>query len=139
MGSDIKVDPYLYAFALNYNNFNSYLKEKNSLGIIFSDELKNITDSIELLYPKLISNNRNIIEKSLYINSKKNNFIQIADVLALYANKYFCIVNELARYNPIKEEHCIKMYEKMNNLCGNYRERKIDKDKRDEIDNLFRN
>ena len=139
LGADIKVDPYLYAFALNYNDFNSDLKERNSLGIVFSDELKNITNSIELLYPKLISSNRNIIEKSLYINSKKNNFIQIADVLALYANKYFCIVNELARYNPIKEEHSIKMYEKLNTLCGNYRERKIGEDKRDEIDNLFKN
>lgn len=139
LGPDIKVDPYLYAFALNYNDFNSDLEQRNSLGIIFSDELKNITTSVELLYPKLVTNNRNIIEKSLYIDSKKNNFIQIADVLALYANKYFCITNELAKYNSIKEEHCIKMYEKITNLCGSSGKREIDKNKRDYIENLFRN
>lgn len=101
--------------------------------------MKNITTSVELLYPKLVTKNRNIIEKSLYIDSKKNNFIQIADVLALYANKYFCITNELAKYNAIKEEHCIKMYQKITNLCGNSRKREIDKNKRDYIENLFRN
>lgn len=138
LGPNIKVDPYLYAFALNYNNFNMDLKQKNSLGIVFSDELKNITNSIELLYPKLVSNNKNIIEKSLYIDSKKNNFIQIADVIALYSNKYICITNDLARYNPIKEEHCIKMYEKITDFCGNHKENEIDKNKRIYIDNLFK-
>lgn len=39
-------------------------------------DLQNITQSIELLYPKLVCNNKNIIEKSFYLDSKKNNFIQ---------------------------------------------------------------
>lgn len=138
LGNNIKIDPYLYAFALNYNDFNSDLKQKDSLGIIFSDELKNITNGIELLYPKLVSNNKNIIERSLYIDSKKNNFIQIADVLALYYNKYICITNGLAKYNPIKEEHCISMYEKIIDLSENYKYRKLDIDKRKYIDNLFK-
>lgn len=138
LGNNIKVDPYLYAFAINYNDFNTDLKQKRSLGIVFSDELKNITNSVELLYPKLVCDNKNIIEKSLYIDSKKNNFIQIADVFALYANKYICITNGLAKYNARKEEHCIKMYEKITNLCGNYRKRKIDNNKIEYIDNLFK-
>lgn len=116
-GENIKIDPYLYAFSLNYYNFNTDLNAINDYGIVFTDDLQNISKSIELLYPKLINNNKNIIEKSFYLDSKKNNFIQMADICALYLNKYICIKENYCQYNSIKEKHCIAMYEKLTSLC----------------------
>ena len=97
--NSLKIDPYLYAFANMYNSFNSDIQLENSYGIIFSDKLDNINEGMELLYPKLLCNNRNIIEQTHYLDSKKNNFIQMADVCALYINKYKCITKELCKYN----------------------------------------
>lgn len=79
-GESVRIDPYLYAFALNYYNFNADLTSQNNYGIIFNDNLQNISQSIEVLYPKLVCSNKNIIEKSFYLDSKKNNFIQIKNV-----------------------------------------------------------
>lgn len=135
-GPNIKVDPYLYAFALTYDCFSNYLE--NDIGIIFNDDIRNISNSLELLYPKLVVNHRNIIEKSFYLDSKKNNFIQIADICALYINKYTCIHHNYCSYNKIKEEHCIKMYEKIITLMGNGNIQDIDTKKSDMLDNLFK-
>ena len=66
-----------------------------------------------MLYPKLKEENNRIIEKSLYLDSKKNNFIQIADVCALYFNKYRCIEQGYHKYNDLKMEHCLNMYKKI--------------------------
>ena len=112
-GSTIKIDPYLYAFGATYQKFNKFLLQNNSYGIIFSDEIKSVTEGLELLYPKLKQNNANIIESSLFLDSKKNNLIQMADVCAIYFNKYYCIAKGYHNYNDLKQEHCIKMYKKL--------------------------
>lgn len=112
-GNNIIVDPYLYSFAVIYENFNSYLQKQNSYGIIFCDELKNIEQSLEILYPRLKSDNKNIIEKTFYLNSKKNNFIQIADICSFYINKYFCIASNLSTMDKYKKYHCFRMYTKI--------------------------
>lgn len=112
-GNNIIVDPYLYSFAVIYENFNSYLQKQNSYGIIFCDELKNIEQSLEILYPRLKSDNKNIIEKTFYLNSKKNNFIQIADICSFYINKYFCIASNLSTMDKYKKYHCFRMYIKI--------------------------
>lgn len=118
--NSVKIDPYLYAFANMYNSFNSDIEAENSYGIIFSDKLDAITDGMELLYPKLLCNNRNIIEQAHYLDSKKNNFIQMADICALYINKYICITKGICTYNDIKTEHCLKMHKKIMKLIDNY-------------------
>lgn len=137
-GKNIKIDPYLYAFSLNYYNFNADLSKEDDYGIIFNDNLQNISQSIEMLYPKLVCNNKNIIEKSFYLDSKKNNFIQMADICALYLNKYICIRDNYCHYNPVKEKHCILMYEKLLSLCGTYENKKITLENQMSIDDLFK-
>lgn len=136
-GPNIKVDPYLYAFALTYDSFSQFLG-KNNLGIIFTDDINNISSSLETLYPKLIMNHKNIIEKSFYLDSRKNNFIQIADICALYINKYICIINNYCTYNKLKEEHCLKMYEKITKLMHPNGMQKIEFEKSNMLDNLFK-
>ena len=109
------IDPYLYSFVVIYEKFNDFLKEVNDYGIVFCDELKNMENSLELLYPKLRISNKNIIEKTFYLNSKSNNFVQIADICSFYINKYNCIKNNFSTMSEFKKQHCIKMYEKLNN------------------------
>ena len=136
--NSIKLDPYLYAFGNIYYSFNENLEELDSYGIIFSDEIQSVTQSLELLYPKLKEDNTRIIEKSLYLDSKKNNFIQMADVCALYLNKYKCVRLGYHKYNEIKEEHCIKMYHKIEKKIVSNTFVNKGKHTQEDIDNLFK-
>lgn len=115
-GNNIIVDPYLYSFAIIYHNFNNTLFNLKDYGIIFCDELKKIESSLEILYPRLKVENKNIIEKTFYLNSKKNNFIQIADLCSFYINKYNCIKRNMHTLDTFKSEHCIKMYQKLSKI-----------------------
>lgn len=117
-GNNIIVDPYLFAFAALYEKFNDFLTRHNQYGIMFCDELKNIEKSLEILYPKLKTDNKNIIEKTFYLDSKKNNFIQIADLCSFYINKFYCLSRNLTNMDPFKKEHCLKMYEEISALIG---------------------
>lgn len=54
-----------------YEKFNNALVRLNDYGIIFCGELKKMEDSLKFLYPKLKIDNKNVIEKSFYLNSKK--------------------------------------------------------------------
>lgn len=86
---------------------------------MFCDELQKMQKSLEVLYPKLKIENRNIIEKTFYLNSKKNNFIQIADICSFYINKYHCIIKNNSTMDSFKKEHCLRMYEKLSKKFGN--------------------
>lgn len=133
-GNNIVVDPYLYSFALIYKNYNKYLEKNDSYGIIFCDELKKIEKSLELLYPKLKVENKNIIEKTFYLNSGKNNFIQIADICSFYINKFKCIKSNFSSMDEYKKNHCIKMYAKIKNIINN----EVEEISFSDIDNYFK-
>ena len=60
-GNSIAIDPYLYSFATAYEQINNFLKTTNNYGIIFCDEIKKLEKGLNILYPKLKENNRNII------------------------------------------------------------------------------
>lgn len=123
-GNSIKIDPYLYAFSFLSIDFNNYLINKNENGMILLDENNNIVDSLENLYSKLSFDNfendtNNIIENALFLESKKNNFIQLADLCNFYINKYCTIKWFSPLKNNKKNEHCIKMYKKLKPLIRN--------------------
>ncbi len=123
-GSSIKIDPYLYAFSFLSIEYNNFLIQNNSNGMILVDENNNIVDSLEKVYSKLIGDNfegdtNNIIENVLFLESKKNNFIQLADLCNFYINKY-CSINWFGNLNnDIKNQHCLKMFEKLKPLIKN--------------------
>lgn len=73
-------------------------------------------ESLNILYPELKKNNKNIIEKTFYLDSKENNFIQIADFCSFYINKYECIENSLSTMDEYKKEHCLKVFKKISKL-----------------------
>ena len=92
--------------------------------MILVDENNNITDSLEKVYSKLIGDNfesdtNNIIENVLFLESKKNNFIQLADICNFYINKYYTIKLFGDLNNKEKNQHCLKMFKKMEPLIRN--------------------
>lgn len=127
-GASIKIDPYLYAFCFLSIDYNNFLIEKKENGMILLDENNNIIDSLETLYSKLLLDNfesdtNNIIENALFLESKKNNFIQLADICNFYINKYFSINWFSPLNNKDKNLHCLRMFEKLKPLirdCKNF-------------------
>lgn len=123
-GNSIKIDPYLYAFSFLSIDYNNFLIDNRKNGMILLDENTNIINSLETLYSKLLLENfendtNHIIENALFLESKKNNFIQLADICNFYIQKYFSI-NWFSPLNNItKNTHCIKMYEKIRPLIRN--------------------
>ena len=91
-------------------------------------------ESLEILYPRLKKDNKNIIEKTFYLNSKKNNFIQIADICSFYINKFNCIMSKVSTMDTYKTNHCIKMYTKIKNVFSNSRKSILLED----IENYFK-
>lgn len=123
-GPSIKIDPYLYAFSFLSIEYNNFLIKNRSNGMILVDENNNIIDSLEKIYTKLIGDNfegdtNNIIENVLFLESRKNNFIQLADVCNFYINKYYNIKWFGNLNNKDKNEHCLNMYKKLCPLIKN--------------------
>ena len=123
-GPSIKIDPYLYAFSFLSIEYNSFLISKESNGMILLDENNNITDSLEKVYSNLIGKNftgdtNNIVENVLFLESKKNNFIQLADICNFYINKFYNIKWFGELNNKQKNEHCISMFKKLEPLIIN--------------------
>lgn len=121
LGSGIKIDPYIYSFIFLSINYNKFLIDKNSNGMIFLDENKNMTDKLDNIYKKLLLDDfecetNNIIENSLFLQSHKSNFIQLSDICNFYINKYLCITKYDLVKNPLKKSHCLNMYEKIKPL-----------------------
>lgn len=129
-GPSVKIDPYLYAFSFLSIEYNSFLIQNNSNGMILVDENNNITDSLEKVYDRLIGDNfegdtNNIIENVLFLESKKNNFIQLADICNFYINKYYNIKWFGELNNADKNNHIIKMYKKLEPLIKNCKNFKL--------------
>lgn len=121
IGPSIKIDPYLLGFACISNGYNDFLISRQKNGMIFLDEIRDKVKDIDILYDKLLfcnfeCNTNNIIEKVLYLESYKNNFIQMVDVCNFYINKFYCVKLFDMVSNPVKKQHCIKMYQKLQPL-----------------------
>ncbi len=93
-GHNISVNPHLAAFPLVAQVANNYLRSlsKDALGIIISDDNREVVDDIERFLKLLraaVGTLRldRIIEKGFFIDSKKSLLIQLADLCTLHARK----------------------------------------------------
>lgn len=93
-GQNICVNPHLAAFPLVAQVTNNYLRtlSKDALGIIISDDNREVVDDIERFLKLLRATSGalrldRIIEKGFFIDSKKSLLIQLADLCALHARK----------------------------------------------------
>lgn len=93
-GSNISVNPHLAAFPLVAQVANNYLRglSKDALGIIISDDNREVVDDLERFLkllratPGTLRLDR-IIEKGFFIDSRKSLLIQLADLCVLHARK----------------------------------------------------
>ena len=113
LGNYIKVDPYIYSFCMLYKSISETLENKKEKGIIFLDELIDIPEYINKIYPEIAVNNNSIIEQALFLKSKDSNFIQIADIFSFYVCQYLDIMMEYKKYSEFKKNHCINAYNKL--------------------------
>ncbi len=113
LGNYIKVDPYIYSFSMLYKFMSEYLENKKEKGIIFLDEIINVPEYLNKIYPEISVNNNSIIEQALFLKSKDTNFIQIADIFSFYVCQYLNIIKEYKKYSDFKKEHCINAYNKL--------------------------
>lgn len=113
LGNYIKIDPYIYSFCMLYKFMSKSLQKKNEKGIIFLDEIINIPQYLNKIYPEISINNRSIIEQALFLKSRDTNFIQIADIFAFYVCQYLNIKREYKKYSEFKTKHCINAYNKL--------------------------
>lgn len=112
-GNTLKIDPYIYSFGKLYDNISQILRRDNKKGIVFLDDILSIPSRLHNIYPILSKNNSTMIEEAMFIKSQNTNFIQIADIFAFYIEKFFSITKKYKSYNEVKENHCLKIYEKL--------------------------
>lgn len=112
-GNFVKIDPYIFGFTTLYNEFSNELEKDNSKGIIFLDEILDIPQTLNKLYPELSKNNNSIIEQALFLKSKDTNFIQIADIFSFYVSQYLNISKGYKKCSAFKEKHCTDNYNKL--------------------------
>ena len=112
-GKFVKVDPYIFCFTALYNEYSDEFKKNNDKGIIFLDEIINIPQKLNRIYPHLAKINESIIEQALFLKSKDTNFIQIADIYTFYICQYLNINREYKKYSEYKTKHCIDNYNKL--------------------------
>lgn len=113
LGNFIKIDPYIYSFCMLYKFIAEELESKNDKGIIFLDELINIPQYLNKIYPEISTSNHSIIEQALFLKSKDTNFLQIADVFSFYICQYLNIKKGYKKYSELKMNHCINNYNKL--------------------------
>ncbi len=90
------------------------MKNNESNSMIFLDKQlkfnKDLVDFFPLTHQKYVDN---IIEYPMFLDSDSTNYIQIADILSFYVNKYYSIQNGYQKYGEEKKKHCISMFEKL--------------------------
>lgn len=126
----IRVDPYLYAISFLSVEYNHFLINKNKNGMILVDENNVVISQVEnvqklLVNENYVSNSNQIIENILFLESKKNNFIQLADICNFYINKYHSIMRYDCMKNEVKKEHCLEMYNKIKPLIVECKNSKV--------------
>lgn len=122
-GMGIKIDPYLIAFPYISLSFDYFIKIKSSNGMIFLDEQSALVNRIENMLERLRliepadSKIRidHVIEKALFLDSSKSNFIQLADICNFYINRYLSI-KVGAVPAELKKNHIEKIYQKIEPL-----------------------
>jgi hypothetical protein len=125
-GMGIKIAPYLIAFPYVSLSFDYYIKTKDSNGMIFLDEQSALVNKVEDMLERLrlietIDSKiriERIIERALFLESAKSNFVQLADICNFYINRHLSIKVGVAP-SEVKKDHIEKMYQKIEPLILN--------------------
>lgn len=116
----VKLDPYVIAFPYVASFFDDYVKLNKDKGLIMLDEQNAMVGKIDTVLSLLRGSTPDdsgfhageIIEKALFLESLKSNFIQLADICSFYINRYISMQNGV-QPSPDKQKHFEKMFEKL--------------------------
>lgn len=122
-GGAVKIDPYLIAFPYVTSFFDHYVTQRKDRGLIMLDEQNSIIANIDTAFSmvRLAKDDTknfhadNIIERALFLESVKSNFIQLADVCNFYINRYISMQNGL-QPSEDKQDHFRLMWHKLKPL-----------------------
>lgn len=113
-GELVKIDPYLHSFSKLYTAICNNMKNKESNSMIFLDKQLNFNKELASFFPVIHQKYvDNIIEYPMFLDSDSTNYIQIADILSFYVNKYYSIQNGYQKYGEEKEKHCLAMFKEL--------------------------
>lgn len=113
-GELVKIDPYLHSFSELYTAICNNMKDKESNSMIFLDKQLNFNKELSSFFPMIHQKYvDNIIEYPMFLDSDSTNYIQIADILSFYVNKYYSIQNGYQKYGEEKEKHCLAMFKEL--------------------------
>ncbi len=113
-GHLVKIDPYIDAFSKLYEAICSHMFTKKANSLIFLDKIIKFEKEILDIFPTINKcYSDHIIEHPFFLDSSSSNYIQIADILSFYTNKYYSIKNGYQKYSEEKEKHCLAMFKKL--------------------------
>ena len=123
-GSGIKIDPYFIVLPYLLSFFDSFLRQRKTQGIVFLDEqdaiykkIDNVLDSFRLFAKgSEVMAADNIIERAMFLESKKSNFIQLADVCNFVVNRRNTLVSKGTKPEQNKDVFIFEMYAKLRSI-----------------------
>ena len=120
-GSGIKIDPYFIALPYIISFFDSFLTQRQTQGIVFLDEqdtvyskIDNVLDSFRVFTKgSRVMTADSIIERAMFLDSKKSNFVQLADVCNFIVNRRNTMIAKKHTPESEKDVFIFRMYERI--------------------------
>lgn len=123
-GSGVKIDPYFIALPYVLSFFDSFLSKRKTQGIVFLDEqntvyqkIDSVLDSFRLFTQgsKVMAADH-IIERAMFVESRKSNFVQLADVCNFIVNRRNTMIYKKKKPDTEKDLFIFEMYNKIRPL-----------------------
>lgn len=123
-GTGVKVDPYFIALPYVLSFFDSFLITRKTRGIVFLDEQDQVYSKIDSVLDSFrvftegssILKSEEIIERAMFLQSDKSNFVQIADVCNFIINRKHTMALHHIKPEREKDKFIIRMYDKLRPL-----------------------
>ena len=120
-GSGVKIDPYFIALPYVLSFFDSFLVQRETLGIVFLDEQDTVYKTIDHVLDSFrvftkgskVMAVDNIIERAMFVESNRNNFVQLADVCNFVVNRRNTMIAKRHKAETEKDLFIMKMYDKI--------------------------
>ena len=119
-GGTVKIDPYLIAFPYITSFFDHFLSSRKERGLIMLDEQNSILTNIDTVFSRIRLNGTeesfhaaNIIERALFVESSKSNFIQLADVCNFHINRFLSLMQGVEPSNADKKTYFWAIWQKI--------------------------
>lgn len=123
-GNMVRIDPYYIAMPYVMSFFNSFLTARETHGIIFLDRQDELIKSFDNVQERIRIFSRNsqilktdhVIERAMFLESPKSNFVQMADVANYFITRKLLLDYRGCNYTKEKDQFVLDMYNKLSPL-----------------------